>query len=460
MVRKGSKKEEGLKHKARRLSIKEGIFWATGLSFGRNYIPPFAIAINASNSIVALISSFVGLLGPLSQMFSSKLMEKQSRKKIMRTSRLFSTLVWLPIILIAILFHKGIVVEILPLALLLFFSLYIILGNLSFPPWFSWMGDLVDKKYRGRWFSKRNLIGGLISAVLAIVSAIFLDFFKDNGWLMFGFIIFFTLAILARFGSWSILKKVYEPKMKIKKESYFSFGDFLIKSPKTNFGKFTLFRSAVSFADYITTPLIAIYILRTLEFSYTYYMLIGFTWTIFSILFLNLWGKIADKYGNYKILCMASITIPIAPILWVLNPNPIYLAIIPPFISGMSWSAFNLATSNFVYDNVEKQKRGLAVSYFNMLNGVGIFLGAGLAAILLKYLKTSFIEPIIFIFFLGAIIRMIVMFFGIPHIREVRKTKRLHGIKELEEVIVRVIKPTRYEEAHEINSIKGYLEEK
>ena len=80
MVKKSSIKK--LKHKSRRLSIKEGMFAAASGSVGNTYISPFAIAINASNSLVALLSSISGLLGPLTQMFSSKLIEKYSRKKI------------------------------------------------------------------------------------------------------------------------------------------------------------------------------------------------------------------------------------------------------------------------------------------------------------------------------------------------------------------------------------------
>ena len=59
-----------LRHQARRHSIKEGIFASAKGSFGDYYIAPFAIAINASNSLVALLSSVSGFLGPLTQIFS------------------------------------------------------------------------------------------------------------------------------------------------------------------------------------------------------------------------------------------------------------------------------------------------------------------------------------------------------------------------------------------------------
>jgi MFS family permease len=461
MVKKSKKllvKE--LKHQARRHSIKEGIFAAAKGSFGDRYIAPFAIAINASNPLVALLSSISGLLGPLSQLFSSKLIEKYSRKKIILKAVFFESLMWLHLILIAILFYKGILMDVLPLFLLLTFSLYIILANIGSPAWFSWMGDIVDDSYRGRWFSKRNLITGFVAIIIAILASFFLDYFKKNNWIMFGFIILFSLALISRLVCWKIFKKQYEPKIKLKEGYYFSFLDFIKQAPKNNFGKFAIFRALFSFSCSISAPLLAIYLLRNLQFSYITYMIIILAGAMFSLLVLEIWGKFADRYGNYRVLGITSILIPIIPILWILFPSPIYLLLVPSFISGISWAGFNLATSNFIYDNVHKQKRGLAVSYYNMLAGIGVFLGAGLGALLIKFLTISFIEPIFLIFLIGSIARMVVVFWWLPKIKEIRKTKKCDSSKALKNIIFKHGKHILLEEAHEIMAIKKYLRTK
>ena len=454
---KDSPRIKELKYKARKRSIREGIFWSAKQSFGHHYISPFAIAINASNSLVALLSSFSGFLGPLTQMFSSRLIEKYSRKKIILKAVFFETLMWLPIIAIAILFYKGILVDTLPLLLLLSFSIYIIFQNITTPVWFSWAGDIIGEKYRGRWFSKRNLIMGFVSVVLAISAAFLLDYFKKNNWIRVGFIILFSLALISGLMRLKAFKKQYEPEIKLKKGYYFSFWNFIIKAPKNNFGKFSIFKGLFSFASSISSSLLVVYLLRNLEFSYSYYMIIIFSGTVFSLLVLELWGKLSDKYGNYKILCITSIIIPIIPILWVLSPSLIYLILIPSLISGISLAGFSLASGNFVYDNVSQQKRGLAVSYFNMLNGIGIFLGAGLGALLIKTLTIKLIEPIILIFIIGGIARMIVVFIFLPKLKETRKTKKFGGPKELKNIILKEAGPTLHEEVHQIISIKKYF---
>lgn len=449
-----------LKHKARRFSIKEGIFASGKFSFGDRYISPFAIAINASNSLVVLLSSVAGLLGPLSQMFSSKLIEKYSRKKIILRAIFFEALMWLPMIIIAILFYKGIIVNILPLLFLLSFALYIILANIVTPAWFSWMGDIVDKNYRGRWFSKRGLIVGFVSVILALVSAFFLDYFKRNDWIIFGFIILFSLAFIFRIISRQIFKETYEPKMKLEKGYYFSFWQFLRKAPKNNFGRFAIFKSLLSLVNSISAPLLAIYLLRYLEFNYVTYMVVTLAGAVYTFMVLELWGKFSDKYGNYRTLVVSSTLIPFIPILWILSSSPIYFVLVPAAVGGIAWAGFNLAASNFIYDNVRQSKRGLAVSYYNMLSGIGIFLGAGIGAILIKVLKTDFIEPLFLIFIIGSIARVIVILWGIPKIREVKKKKKFRGPRDLENLVLKEAKPTLIEEVHEIMHIKKYLTEK
>lgn len=453
-----SKKE--LKKKARRSSIKEGIYSSAKSAFGDSFISPFAIAINTSSSMVAMLSSIAGILGPLSQLFGSKLMEKYSRKKIVLKSIFLESLIWIPMVAIALLFYLEIIKQMLPFFLLLTYSIYIILANIVSPAWFSWVGDIVDKKYRGRWFSKRNLIGGFVSAVLALLSSFFLDYTKKQNIMILGFILLFSFASISRMLSWKSFKSQYEPKMKIRKKDNFSFANFLLNSPKNNFGKFALFRGCFSFSMGVSSPLVAVYLLRTLEFSYSTYMTIIISGTFFSLLFMELWGKFADKFGNYKTLQLACIFVPITPILWIISASPIYLILVPSLIGGIFWTGFALSSGNFIYDNVKKEKRGAAVSYHNMIIGIGTFLGAGLGAFLIKFIKTDTVEPMIIIFIIGGILRMTTVFFFIPTLKETQKTKKLNEKSGLKEFVRQETIPTMQEEMHQIISIKDYLTEK
>lgn len=451
-----SKKD--LKASARKFSIKEGLWWSGRVSFGDYYISPFAIAINTSNSLVALLTSIAGILGAISQIFGSRLIERWSRKKILVKSTLLESLIWIPMILIALLFYMNILTGILPLILLTTYALFVILSSLGSPAWFSWMGDVVDKQYRGRYFSKRNLLTGFVSIILAIIASMFLDYFQTKNWTMFGFIILFLLAFMSRIISRNTFKKQYEPKIKLKKSYYFTFWDFILEAPKTNFGRFTIYRSLIGFASAIASPLVAVLLLRYYHFNYLEYMVIVLGGTLISLFILEILGKLADDYGNYKILFYSSLAIPLIPLAWILFPAKVFFLLIPSIISGAAWAGIDLSARNIIYDNVHKQKRAIAASYFNMCWGVSIAIGAAIGAFLIKYLNTKTIAPIIIIFIISAIIRAIIIVWWLPKIREVRKTKKfIPSFKSIKHLFSKEVKPTIFKEIHEITSIGNYL---
>lgn len=457
MVKKSLKEK---RHEARNYSIKEGVFATVRTSFGDRYIAPFAIAINTSSPLVAMLTSISGLLGPTTQLFSSKLLEKYTRKQIVTRAMLFESLMWLPLIAIAFLFYRGILVNSLPFLLLLSFGLYVILMNATSPAWFSWMGDIVDKKKRGRFFSKRNLILGFIAVVLAITASFFLDYAAARNWTMFGFMILFGLALMARLISRSLIKKQYEPKLKIEKSSYFSFWQFVKKAHKSNFGKFSIYRLFLTLTNTISTSLLAVYLLRNLSLKYSTYIIIILAGSVFSLVVMELLGKFADRYGNYEVIRISSILMPFLPILWILHPSPIYLVLVPAAVSGIAWAGYHLSEINFIYDNVSQQKRGIAVSYYNLFSGIGMFIGAGIGALLIKYLKVDFIVPIFAIFIMGAILRLFVVVIGLRKIREIRHTKKFKGIESIQDLISKEAKSTVHDEFHEITHIGKYLKVK
>src|SRR3989344_7957959 len=131
---------QNLKHHARRLSIKEGVFASVKSSLGDSYLTPFAIAINVSNPFVVLINSFPGLIGPIIQIISSRVMGKYSRKRIVLTAVFLEMLIWIPFILLAVLFYFGILNNFLPIFLFLFYFSYVVIANFITPAWFSWVG--------------------------------------------------------------------------------------------------------------------------------------------------------------------------------------------------------------------------------------------------------------------------------------------------------------------------------
>jgi len=453
-IKEDSPRIEKLKKKARRISTIEGSFSTVQSGFGDAYITPFAIALNSSDSQIAMLTSFSGILGPLSQWFGSRIMEKQSRKKIILLAVLLQSLMWIPIIILSLLYWRGVLTSEIPLLLIVFFSVYVFLGNLGGPAWFSWMGDIVNAESRGKYFSWRNRITGIVAIVCTVIAAFFLDFLKKHSLVLVGFAVFFFLAMLSRLIARELFKKKYEPKMTLKKGYYFSFWQFLKKAPFNNFGKFSIFRFLESFSVSIAGPFFAVYMLRNLGFSYVTFMIVILSQTVFSLIVMPLWGRFSDEFGNYEVMKITSILIPAIPLLWLLSPSPYYLIFGPMLVAGVSWAGFNLAAGNFIYDCVTPQKRGIVVSYYNILNGIGVFLGATLGGIIVASTSINFMNIILFVFLISGIARMIVSLVMLPRIKEVRNVEKFDGKRAFKNLILKTIGNQNHEPRHELMAEK------
>jgi len=428
---------------SRSISIKEGSFASIAQGTGHSYISPFAIALGASNAQIGILSSLPQIIAPLAQLFGSKLIEKRSRKQIVREHVFFEAMIWLLILILALLAYFGVITQ-LPLMLIIIYSFLVFVGGLSGPAWFSWMGDIVSEKIRGEYFAKRYRITGAVALISMLLASFFLDYLKTKGLVLIGFSILFLIANLARLNSFKLFKKQYEPELKLKDGYYVSLFSFIKNLPKHNFGRFVIFVSILKLSVFIAAPFFAVYMLRNLGFSYLWFTAITISSTIFTLIFFPLWGRFSDEYGNMITLRIGSALVPLIPLLWIVSKNPIYLALVPGMISGIGWAAFNLSSNNFIYDSTDQQRRGIYLAYFNVLAGVGIIIGGLLGSFLTQYLTIQFMNKILFVFLLSGIARALTVLLIIPRIKEPRKVKKP---KKLVKAIFKEMYPLRRHQA-------------
>ncbi|MBS3092070.1 MFS transporter [Candidatus Pacearchaeota archaeon] len=409
------------KEKTRKYSIKEGSAASVMSGAGESYITPYALELQANNAQIGFLTSLTGFLGPISQIYGSRLIEKYSRRKIVVTSVILQASMWLVILSLGFIFLKyGKTFYLIPL-LILSYILYAMSGSLGGPAWFSLLGDVVPEGIRGWYFSKRNRINGAVSITATLIASVWLYYTKQWGILIFGFMALFAIAAISRYISAYFLSKHYVAEIKLEKEYYFSFWQFLKKAPHNNFGKFTIFIVLTNLSINIAGPFFAVYMWKDLQFNPIWFTLVNASATIFSILFIPMWGKFADKYGNRELIKIAGIIVAIIPFFWLFSKNPIYLMLTPQLLSGIGHSALGLASSNFIYDAVTPQRRAIVVAYYNVLNGTGVLIGATLGGLIAQYASISFMNIFLFIFLISGIGRLIVFMIMMPKIKEVRK---------------------------------------
>lgn len=406
-----------------RVSFLDGIFASVMLGFSENFMTPYCLALKGTARQVGLLVSIPNLVASLFQLKSSDLISKfKSRKAILVVSVLLHTLTWIPIIAIPYLFKASQAVY-----LIIFVSAYVTFNGFAGPAWSSMMSDYVPAGSRGKYFGWRNRTLGLIVVVSAFLAGFILRFMGRSN-VLSGFCIIFSIAFAARLISWYFLTRMHEARLKISEEAYFTFWDFIKRARESNFAKFVFFVGSMSFAVNLASPFFAVYMLRDLKLDYVTYVIIITSATLTSLVMMGVWGRHSDAVGNVRVLKAASLFIPIIPALWLFSSNVYYLIAVQ-IVAGFFWAGFNLSASNFIYDAVSPPKRSRCVAYFNVVNGIAIYLGALLGGFLAGVLPQIRENRLLCLFALSGIARLFVTALFYDRIKEVRpQVKKVSSI--------------------------------
>ena len=400
--------------KSLKYSILDGSAYSAMLGLTQDYIVPFALALKATTAQVGLLSSVPNLSMALSQLGAPRLAERAGNRKGLILPVVFlHALLWLPILLVPHLFQDQKIWW-----LIGFFTLSTVFGSLGNPAWGSMMADLVPEGMRGKYFGFRGRICGLATLIFFFIGGAILH--SSAADIFLGFSMIFGGAMIFRLVSWYFLSRMYEPPLSNAKKELYDLLDLLRNMRSSNLGRFTIYVSLMNFATYLASPFFAIYMLRDLKFDYLTYVVIIATAALANLMFLNFWGRRADRAGNIKVLKIASVLVPLVPLLWI-GSHQLYYLIPVQILSGFAWAGFNLASTNFVYDASLPEHRTRDIALFNAVNGMAICLGALLGGYLAPKLPSLLGYQLLTLFLVSGLLRGLVAGTVIRHISEVRE---------------------------------------
>ncbi|MDI6850344.1 MAG: MFS transporter [bacterium] len=423
-----TKKKDPLK-----ISILEGVAYSIMEGMGLRYITPYALLLGADNKVIGFLTSIPQIASAFIQFLSLKILgEKISRKQLSFWGAFSQALTWIPIISLALIYfvfnQRSATIAVI---LIIAYTFLVSAGSIFAPAWSSWMKDLVDEKSLGSYFGKRNRIVGFASLTSMLIAGFLLDLFKKvNPYI--GFVVIFSIAMISRLTSAYLLKLQHEPPFKSHKSYYFTLWEFIKLMPHSNFGRFTAFVNLFMFSVAIAGPFFAVYMLKHLGLSYSKFTLVSLASSTTSLLTMPYWGKLGDRYGNLKVLKITGFLIPLIPLIWastslMSKTTAFYLLFFIEAFSGTLWAGFNIASSNFIYDAVTRQKIAICVTYYNILNSLSVFAGATIGGYLASYniLKNVNAGNIIQVFLLSGILRFLSGLIILPSIKEVKKVEKL-----------------------------------
>ncbi len=410
--------------------VHDGVAHASMLGSGENYFGAFAVYLQATNWQIGMLAALPPFLGSIFQFSGVRAMERRPRRRraLMVAGAVVQAAFLIPIAGLA--FAAPGLAAWAPLILIALVTGYWAASSFVAPIWSGVVGDMVPPEERGRFFGARNVRVGWATMITLVGAGLALEIGTRFSMTAAAYLGIFLFAALCRLTSSWWLSRYDDPPYEVRPEHYFSFGEFIRRSPNSNFAKFVFFQASMNFAVWIVAPYFAVYMLRDLNFSYMEFMIVTVTGAVSQFLPMHYWGRLTDSFGNKKVLTVCGYGIVLAPVLWLFSTNFYYL-IFAQAAAGFAWSGYLLSTSNFMFDAVTPPKRARCAAYQSFVNAIMVFAGSMTGAVfalpflaepILAVLPSHFTGGSVIpaIILVSAVLRLLLLIIWEPRFREVR----------------------------------------
>jgi len=400
-------------------SIYDGMSSSVMVGAGETYFTAFALFLKVTAAQVGLLSTLPPLLGSLAQLISVWINRRiKVCKPIILTGVILQACIWLPMLALVLIRPAN---ALPPLLILL--TLYYGAAHLAAPTWTRLMGDIVPARRRGRYFAHRNRLTSMMTLLALVTSGIILHFFNRLGHTWAGFLTIFVIALGARLNSAWHISKMHEPVVHV--SEFEKPGTVVTTLLHSDARLLTFYFVLMQMSVSIASPFFAVYMLRDMQFTYVEFMANTGTAVLVQFVTLRMWGRAGDIFGHRLILVLTGMTIPLLPLLWVINDNFWYLILLQ-VLSGLSWGGFNLGMGNMLFDLVPAAQRVTYVAVHNVLVAAGVFAGGliGISLIGVVPATTTWfgshiaVTPLLSLFIISTLLRLLVTALFLRRIRD------------------------------------------
>ena len=359
----------------RMLTINGVCSMATGSLQGGIFLSAFALALGASNYEVGMLVT-IGFVSQLMQIPGLYLVQKVRRRRgLTVVCSAISRLLWTFIILIPVLFAgQGISF------LIQWLTVASLVMALCIPSWSSLLRAIVPQETIGKVFARRMAMGTGAALVLTLLGGYFVDWwairFPDLS--LYAYSLLFLLGLIFAIVELFAIARLPEPHMTQGQDA--SLLELLAMPIRDgNFRQLMGFIAVWNFAVNMAAPFFIIYMLNRIGLSMFMVTVLAMVSQLTNLLFLRIWGRLADRYSNKAILSISGPLFLLAVLAWSFTTMPeqyfltLPLLFLIHILSGLSLAGMNLGASNIA---LKLSPQGAAHAYMTAFGLAGSIAGA------------------------------------------------------------------------------------
>lgn len=323
---------------------------------GGPFLAGLALALGANNFQIGLVAA-IPFLAKIAFIPAVWLVERVRKRRLICV---VSTMLGRPFLLLIAL---GVLVLPPALALwgliagLLIFSVMATFAGLA---WNVWMKDLLPDRIRGRVFSKRLWIMGVVGMVLSLFGALTVDALRqtEQGTITVLAMLFGVGAIAGIIGIFFLSRIPERPSASTAKVALKQALAQPFKNP--DFKKLVMFTGSWAFATNLALPFITVYMLSVLGLPFFWVIVFTVVSQLSNLSFLGIWGRVADRYGNKAVLGLCAPVFSLSLLLWIFTINDhqwvtLTLIALIHIMNGIATAGIDVSNDNILFKLAPKQ---------------------------------------------------------------------------------------------------------
>jgi MFS family permease len=265
--------------------------------------------------------------------------------------------------------------------------------------WSASLSELVPLGIRGKFFGTRNMIFGFWTLVVTLAAGSAVDHYH-NSFTIFGLI--FTAAAAARLiGLFFLTRMRFPPSVTERRPRHSPLSTFTAVFRDPNFVRLMVFTGMFGMCLNLASPFYSVYVLKELHFTVGDLTVLTVISTFGSLVSLQAWGALSDRFGNKPIMVTSALLwLIIAGVSWLLSGEVHYRHLyLNYFVTGFMMAGFQqIGQFNLMIKMVPPENKAHYLSvYFSMTNML-IALGPLVGGIILNGLPvragTLFGQPL------------------------------------------------------------------
>ncbi|MFI5315380.1 MAG: MFS transporter [Myxococcota bacterium] len=345
---------------------------------GETYLAAFALALGLGDIVAGYVASGPLLAGSVLQLVSPWGVRRfGSHRRWVVLCALLQAASFIPLTIAALVGRLS------AFGLLAIATLYWATGMMTGTAWNTWVGTLIPKSLRSRFFARRSRVGQLAVLGGLLAGGVILHAGEQGERHLLAFASLFAIAGLARGWSAWLLAHQSEPDPLVERRLVTLGGVAPARVPGNR--RLIAYLLSLQIGVQVAAPYFTPYMLgaKALHLSYVGYMGLIAASFISKILALPWLGHLAARRGARRLLRIAGVTVVPLPALWTISNGYPFLVAIQLF-SGIAWGAHELATFLLFFDAIRPEQRTRVLTWYNLASALAMMIGTSFGALVLR----------------------------------------------------------------------------